>query len=307
MTIRYFLGRLFQGGLVLLAVATITFGLLYLLPADPARLVAGRSASPESVAMVRKELGLDRPLYERYVRYLGGLLRGDLGRSYMQRTEVRELILSRLAPTLQLTFLGIFAELAIGLPLGILAAVSSGRIWDRLVTVWAFAMVAAPQFALGLLLLYTFGYLWPIFPLGGYGSWQHAVLPALTLGLTGGGWYARMARSSLREVLANDYVRTAKAKGLSPWVVLGKHALRPALLPIVAMVGADLGVFMGGVVVVEAVFGWPGIGQLAWQAIQQVDIPIVLGVVLVTAASVVVGNLLADLMYTVLDPRVRYT
>jgi peptide/nickel transport system permease protein len=116
-----------------------------------------------------------------------------------------------------------------------------------------------------------------------------------------------MARSSLREVLATDYVRTAKAKGLSPWVVLGKHALRPALLPIVAMVGADLGVFMGGVVVVEAVFGWPGIGQLAWQAIQQVDIPIVLGVVLVTAASVVVGNLLADLMYTVLDPRVRYT
>jgi peptide/nickel transport system permease protein len=225
----------------------------------------------------------------------------------MQRTEVRELILSRLAPTLQLTLLGIFAELAIGLPLGILAAVSSGRIWDRLVTVWAFAMVAAPQFALGLLLLYTFGYLWPIFPLGGYGSWQHAVLPALTLGLTGGGWYARMARSSLREVLATDYVRTAKAKGLSPWVVLGKHALRPALLPIVAMVGADLGVFMGGVVVVEAVFGWPGIGQLAWQAIQQVDIPIVLGVVLVTAASVVVGNLLADLMYTVLDPRVRYT
>lgn len=306
MILSYLTVRLLQGALVLLAAATVTFALLYFLPADPARLVAGRSATAESVAMIRKELGLDRPLSERYLRYLGRLLRGDLGRSYVQRTRVSELIRSRFIPTLQLALLGTLAEIAIGLPLGLLAALYPGRLWDRMVMLWAFAMVAAPQFTLGLLLLYVFAYTWPIFPLGGYGSPAHAVLPAVTLGLTGGAWYARMTRSSLLEVLAADYIRTAWAKGLGFWTVIGKHAMKPALLPIVAMVGTDLGVFMGGVVVVEAVFGWPGIGQLAWQAIQQVDIPVILGTVLTTAAFIVLGNLLADVVYTLLDPRIRY-
>lgn len=302
----YVLVRLLQGLGVLWAVATLTFALLYFLPADPARLVAGRSAGPETVELVRRELGLDRPVAERYLAYLGRLLRGDLGRSYVQRTQVSELLASRLGPTLELAALGLLAELLIGLPLGVLAALHAGRAWDRVITLWAFAMVAAPQFALGLLLLFAFAYLWPLFPLGGYGTLAHAVLPALTLGLTGGGWYARMMRSSLLEVLRADYVRTARAKGLPQGQVVGKHALKPALLPIAAMVGSDLGMFMGGVVVVESVFGWPGIGQLTWQAIQQVDIPIILGAVVLTATFIVVGNLLADLAYTFLDPRVRY-
>lgn len=303
---RYLLFRLLQGVGVMWAVATITFVLLYLVPADPARLVAGRSASAEAVELVRKELGLDQPIGQRYLKYLGSLVRGDLGRSYVQRTRVSELLASRLGPTMQLAALGILAELAIGVPLGILAALSAGRILDRVVTMWAFAMVAAPQFALGLLLLFLFAYTWPLFPLGGYGTLAHAVLPALTLGLTGGGWYARMIRNSLRDVLAADYVRTARAKGLPYGRMLIKHALKPALLPIAAMIGSDLGMFMGGVVVVEAVFGWPGIGQLTWQAIQQVDIPLILGAVVTTAAFIVIGNLLADLLYTLIDPRVRY-
>lgn len=302
----YLLVRLLQGLGVLWAVATLTFALLYFLPADPARLVAGRSASAEAVELVRRELGLDRPVAERYLTYLMRLLHGDLGRSYVQRTRVSDLLASRLRPTLELTAMGILAELLIGLPLGILAALQAGRAWDRVITLWAFAMVAAPQFALGLLLLFVFAYAWPIFPLGGYGTWFHVILPSLTLGLTGGGWYARMMRSSLLEVLQADYVRTARAKGLPLVQVIGKHALKPALLPIVAMVGSDLGMFMGGVVVVESVFGWPGIGQLTWQAIQQVDIPIILGAVVLTATFIVIGNLLADLAYTFLDPRVRY-
>ena len=306
MRLQYSIARLVQGAFVLLAVCTITFGLLYLLPADPARLVAGRSATPETVEMVRKELGLDRPILERYGRYLWGLLHGDLGRSYVQRTRVTELLSSRLIPTLQLALAGIVAELLIGLPLGVLAALQVGKTWDRVVTIWAFAMVAAPQFALGLLLLYVVAYLWQVLPLGGYGTSSHLILPAVTLGLTGGGWYARMMRSSLLDVLRSDYVRTARAKGLPFRKVIGKHALKPALLPIAAMVGSDLGMYMGGVIVVESVFGWPGIGQLTWQAIQLVDIPVILGTVITTAVFVVLGNLVADLLYTLLDPRVSY-
>lgn len=272
----YLAQRLLQSLGVLVAVSVITFSLLYVLPADPARLVAGRSATQDVVERVRHELGLDRPLLQRYLGYLGGVLRGDLGRSYLQKTRVRELLGSRLVPTLQLTLAGVMCELLIGIPAGIIAALRRGTWLDQGIMLGAFTGVAAPQFALGLLLLYVLAYKLPLFPLGGYGGLEHLILPALVLGLAGGGWYARIMRSSLLEVLAQDYVRTARAKGLASRVVVYKHALRNALLPIVAMVGTDLGTFMGGVVVVESVFGWPGIGQLTWQAIQAVDIPVIL-------------------------------
>jgi len=159
----------------------------------------------------------------------------------------------------------------------------------------------------GLLLLYLFGYKWPIFPLGGYGTWQHVILPALTLGIGGAGWYARVMRSSMVEVLNQHYIRTATAKGLAPRIVILKHALRNSILPVVSMIGLDIGLFMGGVVVVESVFAWPGIGQLAWQAIQILDIPVIMGVVMLTASFIVIGNLLADLVYPLLDPRIKYS
>jgi len=197
-------------------------------------------------------------------------------------------------------------ELLIGIPAGIIAALRRGTWLDQGIMLGAFTGVAAPQFALGLLLLYVLAYKLPLFPLGGYGGLEHLILPALVLGLAGGGWYARIMRSSLLEVLAQDYVRTARAKGLASRVVVYKHALRNALLPVVAMVGTDLGTFMGGVVVVESVFGWPGIGQLTWQAIQAVDIPVILGAVTFTAFFIVLANLMADLAYPLLDPRVQY-
>lgn len=302
----YLAQRLLQSLAVLVAVSVITFSLLYVLPADPARLVAGRSATQDVVERVRHELGLDRPVLQRYLGYLGGLLRGDLGRSYLQKTRVRELLGSRLVPTLQLTLAGVMCELLIGIPAGIIAALRRGTWLDQGIMLGAFTGVAAPQFALGLLLLYVLAYKLPLFPLGGYGGLEHLILPALVLGLAGGGWYARIMRSSLLEVLAQDYVRTARAKGLAGRAVVYKHALRNALLPIVAMVGTDLGTFMGGVVVVESVFGWPGIGQLTWQAIQAVDIPVILGAVTFTAFFIVLANLMADLAYPLLDPRVQY-
>ncbi|MBF6595835.1 MAG: ABC transporter permease [Thermaceae bacterium] len=302
----YLAQRILQSVGVLWAVTVITFGLLYLLPADPARLVAGRSAPQEVVQRVRHELGLDRPLPLRYLGYLGGLARGDLGRSYTQKTRVSELLASRLVPTLELTLAGILFELLIGIPAGIIAALRRGSWLDQLVMLLSFTGVAAPQFVLGLLLLYLLAYKLALFPLGGYGGLDYLVLPALALGLAGGGWYARIMRSSMLEVLSQDYVRTARAKGLAGQVVVYKHALRNALLPIVAMIGSDLGTFMGGVVVVESVFGWPGIGQLTWQAIQTVDIPTILGAVTFTAFFIVLANLLADLVYPLLDPRVQY-
>lgn len=304
--IKYLLSRLFQGLFVLFGITLVTFVLLYLLPADPARMLAGRSATPETVNRIRHELGLDQPLLIRYKNYLFRLLQGDWGRSYAQKTQVRELVASRIHATLQLALAGIAFELLIGIPAGIIAALRQGSWIDQVVMSFAFLGVSAPQFAVGLLLLYLFAYRFPVFPLGGYGGLEHLVLPAVTIGIAGGGWYARVMRASMVEVLRQDYIRTAKAKGVPGSRLVFVHAIRNAVLPIFAMIGMDLGVFMGGVVVVEAVFGWPGIGQMVWQAIQLVDVPVIMGGVLVTAVFVVIGNLAADLVYPLLDPRIQY-
>ncbi|MCO6049649.1 ABC transporter permease [Mesorhizobium sp. RP14(2022)] len=301
----YLLRRLVQAALILLGVSVITFALLYLLPADPVRQIAGRSATVQTVENIRRQLGLDQPFLVQYGRYLLNLLQGDLGRSYLQRSEVAELIVARLPATLLLMAAGILCELVIGIAMGLWAAVRRGTPTDRALMVSSFVGVSAPQFVVGLLLLYVFGVRLGWLPISGYGTAAHLVLPALTLGLLGAGWYARMVRSSMIDVLRQDYIRTARAKGLKGSTVLFRHALPNAILPIVAMIGIDIGIFMSGVVVVESVFGWPGIGQLAWQAIQRVDIPIIMGVTLVSALAIVLGNLLADLIAPFIDPRIK--
>jgi peptide/nickel transport system permease protein len=242
---------------------------------------------------------------EQYVRYVARLVHGDLGRSYMQKTQVSTLIASRLPATLLLMAGAIFFELLIGLTAGIWAATRRGHFSDQAVMVASFVGVSAPQFLVGLLLLYVFANLLNLFPLGGYGDLHHLILPALTLGIGGGGWYSRVMRSSMADVLRQDYIRTARAKGLKERKVVLVHGLRNAILPVVAMVGLDIGIFMSGAVVVESVYGWPGIGQLAWQAIQVIDIPIIMGVTLTAAVAIVLGNLLADLVTPFIDPRVR--
>jgi peptide/nickel transport system permease protein len=279
--------------------------LSFLIPADPVRMLAGRSATQETVESIRHELGLDQPLPVQYLKYLTRLAQGDLGRSYKQKTEVSTLIWSRLPATLMLMAGAIFFELFIGIPAGIYAATRRGARGDKAAMILSFTGVSAPQFVVGLLLLYVFAYRLALFPLGGFGTFNHLILPAITLGITGGGWYSRMMRSSMIDVLQQDYIRTARAKGLKEPSVVLIHAMRNAVLPVIAMIGLDIGFFMNGAVVVESVFGWPGIGQLAWQAIQVIDIPIIMGVTLVAALSIVIGNFLADLVMPLIDPRLR--
>ena len=301
-----FLGRrLLQSAMILLGVSFITFALLYLLPSDPVRQIAGRSATAQTVANIREQLGLDQPFIVQYWRYLMDLLQFDLGRSYLQKTEVSALIAARLPATLLLMVGAISAELVLGLGMGIIAALRRGTTTDNTLMIASFIGMSAPQFVVGLLLLYVFAVQLGWFPIGGYGTFAHLVLPALTLGILGSGWYSRMMRSSMIDVLRQDFIRTAHAKGLSRARVLLRHALPNAILPVIAMIGIDIGIFMGGIVIVESVFGWPGIGQLAWQAIQRVDIPIIMGVTLVSACAIVLGNLVADIATLFADPRIK--
>ena len=301
----YLLRRLLQSALILLGVSFITFVLLYVLPADPVRQIAGRSATAQTVENIRHELGLDQPFVIHYLHYLWGMVQGDLGRSYLQKTEVAALIAARLPATLLLMLGAIACELVIGLTMGVFAALRRGTAFDHSLMMVSFVTVSAPQFVVGLLLLYVFAVQLGWFPIGGYGTFAHLVLPSLTLGILGSGWYSRMMRSSMLDVLRADFIRTARAKGLSRARIVLAHALPNAILPVIAMIGIDIGVFMGGIVVVESVFGWPGIGQLAWQAIQRVDIPIIMGVTLVSAMAIVLGNLLADLITPFIDPRIK--
>ena len=303
--IRYVGRRLLQSALILLGVSFITFFLLYILPADPAQQIAGKSATPETIANIRGQLGLDQPLFVQYWHYLVNLVHGNFGRSYIQRTDVSELLASRLGPTLYLMLCSILIEFVIGITAGVTAAVKRGKTSDNAIMLFSFIGVSAPQFILSILMLYVFAVKLRWFPIGGYGTPAHFVLPALTLGILGSGWYGRVMRSSMLDVLRQDYIRTSRAKGASELRVVLVHSLRNAILPIVAMIGLDIGVFMGGVVVVESVFAWPGIGQLAWQAIQRVDIPIIMGVTLVSAIAIVLGNLLADLLSPLVDPRIK--
>lgn len=301
----YLLRRLIQSALIMLGVSFITFFLLYVLPADPVRQIAGRSATAETVENIRQQLGLDKPFLVQYGRYLGALVQGDMGRSYLQKTEVAALIWSRLPATLLLMLGALVCELLLGLTMGIAAALWRGKAVDQVLMMTSFVTVSAPQFVVSLLLLYVFAVKLGWFPIGGYGTFAHLVLPAITLGILGSGWYSRMMRSSMIDVLRADYIRTARAKGLTRARVVLRHALPNAILPVIAMIGIDIGIFMGGIVVVESVFGWPGIGQLAWQAIQRVDIPIIMGVTLVSALAIVLGNLLADGLAPFIDPRIR--
>ncbi|MQV99251.1 ABC transporter permease subunit [Sinorhizobium medicae] len=301
----YIARRLLQTVVILLGISFVTFILLYLTPADPARQIAGRSATAQTVENIREQLGLNLPFYEQYMRYVGGLVQGDFGRSYLQKTEVSTLIASRLPASLLLMAGAITCELIFGLTMGIVAALRRGSRTDDTLMIASFVGVSAPQFVVGILLLYVFAVKLGWFPIGGYGTFAHLVLPSLTLGFLGAGWYSRMMRSSLIEVMRQDFIRTARATGNGRAKVLFRHAMPNAILPVIAMIGIDIGLFMSGIVVVESVFGWPGIGQLAWQAIQRVDIPIIMGVTLVSAFAIVLGNLLADLITPLIDPRIK--
>jgi peptide/nickel transport system permease protein len=299
----YIAKRLGQAVFILIGITLVTYILLYLVPADPVRQIAGRSATAETVESIRRQLGLDLPLWQQYLRYLGDLLHGDLGRSYIQKTEVTTLILSRLPATLQLLAGAIVVELLIGLSAGIFAATRRGRTSDRVVMVLSFAAVSAPQFVVGILLLYVFSVQLGWFPIGGYGTFWHLVLPAVTLGILGGGWYSRMSRSSMIEVLGQDYIRTARAKGAGQGVVIRRHAIRNALIPFLTVGAVEFGFLFGGVVIIEDMFLLPGIGSLVLVGIINRDYPVLLAAALVITVVVLSANLIVDLIGSMLDPR----
>jgi len=304
--LRYAAKRIGWTVLVLWAIVTLTFGATFLSPIDPARSYAGLRASNEVVERVREEFGLDDPLYVQYGRYLKRLVQGDLGNSFATDQPVLSAIVDRLPETGLLALAAGTVQLGLGIPLGLAAALKRGRILDRSILVFSLVGVVTPAFVLGFLLLYFLAFKLGWFPLGGSGSFAHLVLPALTLGVAGAAWYARMLRSTALNILSEDFVRMARAKGLAERVVVLRHVLRNAVGPIVTMIGIDLGVFLGGVLVIERVFAWPGIGDQAWRAISFNDVPMVMGTVLVAAFFVTVFNLAADLVNAIIDPRVTY-
>jgi peptide/nickel transport system permease protein len=270
-------------------------------------MYAGPRAPEETVERIREQWGLNDPITEQYIRYIGRALQGDFGNSTRDGRPVLRAVLERVPATFQLAVAGLAVELAIGIPLAVLAATRPGSWADQLATVMGLVGISIPQFALGLVLLYVFGFLIPIFPLGGYGTPAHLILPALVLGIGGAAFYARVFRNNLLDVMGEDYVRTAQAKGMPQRTVMNRHIMRNALLPLVTLAGLDLALLLGGVVVIEAVFGWPGVGFQAWTAIRNQDTPIIMGTVLFGAIAVVLINLIVDFLYVALDPRVEIT
>jgi peptide/nickel transport system permease protein len=302
---RYVLARLLWTLVILWAIVTLTFAATFLSPIDPARSYAGLRATDQVIEQVRERFGLDDPIPVQYVRYMGRLAQGDLGDSFATGEDVRSAILSRLPDTMLLALAAAVIQIALGIPLGLVAALRRQTLVDRSILIFSLVGVVVPAFVLGFLLLYYLAFRLGWFPLGGSGSLAHLILPAFTLGIAGAAWYARMLRSTVLNILSEDYVRNARAKGLPETVVVLRHILRNSIGPIVTMVGLDVGVFLGGVLVIEKVFAWPGIGDQAWRAITFNDVPMVMGTVLVAAFFVTVFNLIADVANAFIDPRIR--
>jgi peptide/nickel transport system permease protein len=303
---RYALARVGWTLVVLWAIVTLTFAATFLSPIDPARSYAGLRASSDTIERVRADFGLDDPVWVQYTRYLGRVVQGDLGRSFATDEPVAEAVLDRLPDTALLALAAGLVGLVVGVPLGLAAALRRGGVLDRAILVFSLAGVVVPSFVLGFLLLYVLAFRLGWFPLGGSGSLSHLVLPAVTLGAASAAWYARMLRSTTLNILAEDFVRLAHAKGLCARIVIGRHVLRNAISPIIAMVAIDTGVLLGGVLVIERVFAWPGIGDQAWRAITFNDVPMVMGTVLLAAFFVTLLNLAADLVNAAIDPRISY-
>jgi len=303
---RYIVRRLLLAIPVLIGVSIVVFWMIRAIPGDPARVLAGEGAPLEVVERIREQYGLNEPPHVQYMVFLKHLLQGDLGRSIRSRRPVTEEVAARLGPTLELAAGSMVVAIVIGVSAGILSAVRPNSWIDAVSTFIALVGISMPVFWLGLMLMYFFSYELGWFPTAGRGTWRHLVLPSLTLGLSTAAIIARMTRSSMLEVLRQDYVRTARAKGLHEWAVVLKHAFRNALIPIVTVTGLQMGSLLGGAVMTESVFAWPGIGRLMVDSIIARDYPVVQGAVLVVAVGFILINLLVDVLYAYINPTIRY-
>jgi ABC-type dipeptide/oligopeptide/nickel transport system permease component len=286
-------------------VLTLVFLLIHIVPGDPAEQMLGEGAAPGQVVELRHTLGLDRPILVQYGRYLSEIVRGDLGQSFKFQAPVRHVIFERYPATLQLAFLALLVCAAIAIPAGIIAAHKRGTAADRSIGVFTLFGLAVPNFALGPLLIVLFSIELGWLPVSGRGGPLNYILPAATLGAALAAILTRMVRGAMLEELSSDYVRTARAKGLSTSAVLVRHALRNALIPIITILGLQFGTLLAGTIVTETIFSWPGIGRLTVQAISSRDYPLLQGCILVIALSYVLVNLLTDVLYAFIDPRVR--
>jgi peptide/nickel transport system permease protein len=299
---------------VMVVVALFVFSLLHLSPGDPAAIIAGDTATLDDIARIREKLGLDQALYIQFVTWVWHLLQGDLGISIFTNLPVSKLIAQRVEPTVTLTISTLIISVAAAIPMGVLAAWKAGAWIDRLVMVFAVIGFSVPSFVLAYLLIYVFAISTDLLPVQGFvsirdGLWpflSHIAMPSLALGMIFAALIARMTRASMLDVLAQDYIRTAQAKGLSNDKVLIRHALKNAAVPIVTIIGVSFALLISGVVVTETVFAIPGLGRLTVDAILRRDYPIIQGIILVFSAAYVLVNLLVDLSYTFLDPRIRY-
>ena len=310
----YLLRRLLALLPVMLVVVTIVFFLIHLIPGDPVAVILGPEADAQQIEDARRELGLDRPLHEQLVRFYARLLRGDLGRSYFLDRPVTTALVERAEPTLVLMASALFVAVLIGVPSGIVAGAYQGSGWDRLLMTLALLGVCVPGFWLSLNFIYLFSVRLGWLPVAGYASvfsdpvaaLRHMLLPAVSLGFSQSALIARIARSCMIEVLRQDYIRTARAKGLAERSVIYLHAFRNALVPVVTVIGITMAILIGGAVVTEIVFNIPGLGRLIISAILRRDYPVVQGVVLLTAAAYMLINLVVDVVYAFIDPRIRY-
>ena len=309
-----FVLRRFMGMIPILFLITIgVFLVMQVLPGDPARMILGQEATPESLEAVRERLGLNQPLHMQYLSWLGNVMTGDLGRSMVDNSPVSRAILNALPVTLQITALALLVGLVIGVPAGVIAATSPGRLGDGVATFIGLTCISLPGFWVAVLLLYVFSLWLGWLPSSGFvrfsvDPWQsflHSIMPAIALGLRPAGIFMRLVRSSMIEVMKSDYVRTARAKGLTARAVILRHGLRTSLIPLVTILSVEFAALLGNVVVIDTIFGLPGFGRLIFNSVLRLDLTMMQSLVLIFAVAVIVINLVTDILYFILDPRIK--
>jgi len=304
--INFLFSRLFSATIVILGVSTLVFMLIHFVPGDPVEVMLGESSQPADREALRHNLGLDQSLTVQLSNYYSGLIRLDLGQSLHSKRPIIDVLLERIPATIELALAGLIVAILIAFPLGVIAATRRNTAWDSGAMMFSMLGISIPNFWMGPLLILVFSLWLGWFPVSGNDSLASLILPAITLGTAMAAILSRMVRATMLEVLSEDYIRTARAKGMSEYTVLTRHALRNALLPVITLLGLQLGTLLGGAVITEIVFSWPGLGQLTIDSINRRDYPVVQACVLLISLSYVVINTLTDLVYIRLDPRIRY-
>ena len=304
--VSYIIKRIIQIIPVLWGITLVVFLIIHATPGDPATLMLGPDATTEQIEIIRRQMGLDRPLHIQYLTWLQGVMVGDWGISVLDDRPVLTSLLRLFPNTFELLIASMIVTVGIGLPTGVLSAIKRDSLFDQAGRAGALVGICMPNFWLGLMLMLLLAYRYPILPVSGRGTTAHLILPAITLGIPGAATVTRMCRSSMLDIIGQDYIRTARAKGLSERVVVYKHALKNSLIPVITIIGLQLGFRLGGTVIVETVFAYPGIGRFAYQRLLARDLPVIMGNLLLFAGMFCLVNLIVDVMYGFIDPRIRY-